>query len=506
MKSLIILLLFAYQLIAKDFRVASYNVENLFDLQRGGSEYSEYIPYTKHGWNKRAFNIKVNNIAQVICDMKPDIIGLQEIESDNSLKALQKALKRCGLNMPYRALADKKPTTVKNALLSKFRIVKKSEIEVSNRLKFRNILETIIDIDGRKLHIFVNHWMSKKAKESERVKSAKALVKRLKRVQKDCDYIILGDLNSDINEHKNFFRSRNNDTNGLTAINGVLKIESSKKNCKRVYDLWYDLPKFERWSHNFFGKKRALDHIIVSCALFDRKNIDYKDKTFRVFKKSYLFNTDGSINRWRVYRKKHLHSGYSDHLPIYADFTTKMDYKKLNISEYKEMDKKLKVIHVSDLYSMSLGLKNVTIPEAVVIYKKPPFAILKEPNNRAILVYKDVNSLKYSHKYKILVKDIYEYRGLREITKLKVLKDFGKRHINHLLLKNFNDLNKKEYVNEVVEKITGKYKDGYLHYKNGKKIKIYFKNSKLTPANNKTITLKHIRIGLYKNRPELVVE
>jgi len=506
MKNLIVLLILTFQLVAKDFRVASYNVENLFDLQRSGSEYSEYIPYTKHGWNKRAFNTKVNNIAQVICDMKPDIIGLQEIESDNSLKALQKALKRCGLNMPYRALANKKLSTVKTALLSKFRIVSKKEIEVSSKLKYRSILETIIDINGRKLYIFVNHWMSKKAKESERVKSARALVKRLKRLPKDSDYIILGDLNSDINEYKNILHSKNNDTNGLTAINGVLRIENDKKECKKIYDLWYDLPKYDRWSHNFFGKKRALDHIIISCALFDNKNIGYKDRSFKVFKKAYLFNRDGTINRWRIYHKRHLNSGYSDHLPIYADFTTKLDFSNINIEEYKKNSEANNIAHISDLYSMQLGWKNITIPEAVVIYKKLSFAILKEPNNRAILVYKDVNSLKYSHKYKILVKDLYEYRGLREITKLKVLKDFGKRHINHLLLKNFKTLNKKEYINEVIEKITGKYRDGYLYYKNGKKIKIYFKNSELIPANNKTITLKHIRIGLYKNRPELVVE
>jgi len=66
MKNLIVLLILTCQLVAKDFRVASYNVENLFDLQRSGSEYSEYIPYTKYGWNKRAFSIKVNNIAHAI--------------------------------------------------------------------------------------------------------------------------------------------------------------------------------------------------------------------------------------------------------------------------------------------------------------------------------------------------------------------------------------------------------------------------------------------------------
>jgi len=521
MKNLIVLLILTCQLIAKDFRVASYNVENLFDLQRSGSEYSEYIPYTKYGWNKRAFSIKVNNIAQVICDMKPDIIGLQEIESDNSLKALQKALKRCGLNMPYRAIANKKPTTVKTALLSKFPIAKKREIDPDGRMRSRNILEVLLNADGRPLYIFVNHWKSRKGAESRRIRSAKALMKRLSRLPKNSDYILLGDFNSNWNEYKTILKTpRINDTNGVTGINHILKTIKDDKPITKFnirwpyhYDLWLELPPEKRWSHNFFGKKGALDHMLLSAGMFDNRGINYKDKSFHVFKPAYLIKRDGSIFRWQVAEKghgKHLNRGYSDHLPIYAEFTTnpfilKTKSKKVEVDNLTTKLEK-NVAHISDLYSMPLRWKNITIPEAVVIYKKPPYVILKEPNDRAILVYKNVNFLKYSHKYKVLIKDLHEYRGLREITKLKVLKDFGKRHINHLLLKNFKDLNKKEYINEVIEKITGKYRDGYLYYKNGKKIKIYFKNSELIPANNQTITLKHIRIGLYKNRPELVVE
>jgi endonuclease/exonuclease/phosphatase family metal-dependent hydrolase len=519
MKNLTLLLILACQLLATDIRVASYNVENLFDLQRDGSEYPEYIPYSKYGWDRRAFITKVNNIAQVICDMKPDIIGLQEIENDNALRALQLALKKCGLNLPYRAIANRKPTTVKTALLSKFPIVKKREIDPDGRLKTRNILETLIDVDGRKLYLFVNHWKLRSGVESRRVVSAKALMKRLLRLPKNSDYILLGDFNSNWNEYKTILRTpRLNDTHGITGINHILKTIKGDKPVTKFnirwpyhYDLWLELPPQKRWSHNFFGKKSPLDHIILPIGMFDNRGVNYKDRSFHVFKPAYLFKRDGTIYRWQIAKKgfsKHLNRGYSDHLPIYADFTTEpFVFKTKNVvTENRSNLLKERVAHISDLYSMPLGWKNITIPEAVVIYKKGPYAILKEPNDRAILVYKDIDSLKLYHKYKIVVKDLYEYKGLREITKLEVIKDFGKRYIKNLLLRDFNDLSKKEYINEVVEKITGKYKDGYLYYKRGKKIKIYYKNSSLVPQNYKTVTLKNVRIGLYKNSPELVVE
>lgn len=511
MKKFILLALLSSFLFAKEFRVASYNVENLFDLKRSGSEYTEYIPYTIYGWDNEAFTIKIKNIARVICDMKPDIIGLQEIESEISLKYLQKAVNECGWKLPYRAIADKKPTTIKTALLSKFPIIKKYEIDPDGTLKTRNILEVLINIDGKKLYLFVNHWKARSGGESRRIVSAKALMKRLMQLSKDSDYILLGDFNSNWNEYK---------TIGLTGINHILKTIKNEKPVSKYnitwpyhYDLWLELPPERRWSHNFFGKKSALDHIILPSGMFDKKGINYKDRSFHVFKPNYLFKRDGSIFRWQIAKKgygKHLNRGFSDHLPIFAEFSTKPFILKIKKTEEVEKniqrDLIFKEVHISKLYRMPLGWTNVTIPEAVVIYKRDLVAILKEPGNRAILVYKDINSLKYSHKYKVVVKDIYEYKGLREITKIKTVKDFGKINIDSLLLKYFNDLNKNEYINEVVAHITGKYRRGYLYYNGNKKIKIYYKNRKLRPSNGEIVTLKNIRIGLYKNKPELVVE
>jgi ribosome-associated toxin RatA of RatAB toxin-antitoxin module len=54
---------------ARTFKVVSYNVENLFDLNKDGTEYTEYIPNTGYGWTKNILDIKVANIAEVIKDL-----------------------------------------------------------------------------------------------------------------------------------------------------------------------------------------------------------------------------------------------------------------------------------------------------------------------------------------------------------------------------------------------------------------------------------------------------
>jgi len=43
------------------FLVASYNVENLFDLKEDQTEYNEYIPDNNYNWNRRTFDVSVKS-------------------------------------------------------------------------------------------------------------------------------------------------------------------------------------------------------------------------------------------------------------------------------------------------------------------------------------------------------------------------------------------------------------------------------------------------------------
>lgn len=333
MRFLAVLLLPLMLLAGETMRIATYNVENLFDLNRSGHEYAEYIPDTPWKWNAKTYRAKLRNIARVIADIRPDVIGLEEIESDQALRDLQTEIKRAGLYLPYRAIADAKQSSVKTALLSRFPIKVKREVKVTNAENTRNILEVQLDTEGGPVYIFVNHWKSKSGPESKRIVSAKALKQRLDALG-NVPYILVGDFNEDYDEKHLFVRKRKfNDTDGITGINDVLRTMIDEKGVDLArlrtcgdcaYNLWYELPGLQRWSHNFYGQKEALDHIIISPALADGKGWEYVPGSFARFHPDYLFDKKGALYRWqrsRTYPKHHTGKGFSDHLPVYADFT-----------------------------------------------------------------------------------------------------------------------------------------------------------------------------------------
>jgi len=333
MKLTILIFLLITSLFGADkLRVATYNVDNLFDLKKDGHEYKEYIPNTESRWNKRAYWVKRKNLTKVIKEIDADILALEEVESLQALKDLRATLKQDGLYYPYFKIADKKNTTVKVALLSKIPFVYTREIMVRYSYKYRNILEAKFKIGHEELYVFVNHWKSKSGSEKMRVVSAKALIKRIKDIGFDKNIIILGDFNSDYEEYKRFKRSRkHNDTNGYTGINDVLKTKYQTSRAKNTryeegsfYNLWYDTDKKNRYSYIYKGKKEALDSIIISQSLLKKRGLSYVEGSIKNLSKKYLFKKK-NIYRWQTTYgrvRKHKARGFSDHLPVMADFVS----------------------------------------------------------------------------------------------------------------------------------------------------------------------------------------
>lgn len=334
MKIVVLLLLFLSLVLGDtELKIASYNVENLFDLKKSGHEYKEYIPFTKSKWNKTSYKTKLQNISRVIKDIDADIIALQEIESAQALRDLKKTLKRAGVYYPYFKIADRKNTTIKVAFLSKIPFVYVKELRVTSSYRYRNILEAKFKINNKDLYLFINHWKAKSGPESQRIVSAKALLKRVKQLGFDKNIIALGDFNSDYEEYKRFKKQRRlNNTNGKTGINHILKTTKQQDKVSKTnyvensfYNLWYDVDEKDRFSYIFRGKKEALDNILVSQALLNRDNIYYKQDTIKSLKSSYLFKGK-RIYRWQTTRRQprvHKNKGYSDHLPIMANFIVK---------------------------------------------------------------------------------------------------------------------------------------------------------------------------------------
>ncbi|MDY6821263.1 MAG: endonuclease, partial [Deferribacterota bacterium] len=505
-KLLFILLniLIPLNLIATTFKVATYNVENLFDLYYNNREYPEYIPFTGFRWNEDTFHKKINNIAKVLCDLDADIVALQEIESPYVLNTLVKKINEKGCkNYKYKSIVDDNyKIPIRSAILSTFPIVESSDINIEG--DYRDILKVTVKINDAKLLIYVNHWPSKRYPESHRVYTARKLLEDLKNLKKGTDYIILGDFNSNYNEYLTFRYNRLfnklNNTKGITGINHILKTVEGGQLVDKFfiinrdypfyhYNLWLELPKHERYSYIFRNRKETPDNIILSPYLFDNKSISYIDRSFNVFKKSYLFK-DSEIFRWQRAKSGkawHLGKGYSDHLPIYANFNDKPFKLKQDFND-------IKTTNIKDLYKIKKAEFKAILKDCVIIYKNNYSCILKRKNDRAIYCYKCLDRFGLNGIYDILIHKLKNFHGLTEIVSATVINYKGKeKKISDYYLKCNKETDFNANINEVCSKVVGLYKDGYL-YIGEKKIKLYTKKH-IKLKNNKKILLKKVRIS-----------
>jgi len=489
-------------LFSQPIKIATYNVENLFDATFQGTEYKEYIP-GKHNWNKRMVEIKLNHTAEVICDLDADILGLQEIENNQIFQRLINKLDAVGCKYRYNAITEKKGAPIQVALLSRYPIKKQHDIQVSYSPKVRNILESEVDVKGHKLTLFVNHWKSKayKGYESKRIKYAKALQARIMKLARSREYIILGDFNSDYNAYLTL-DDKLNDTHGRTAFNDVLQTkvddvlvdEEDIQNAKQGvhYSLWNELAIGDRWSHKFYAKKSSLDQIVLPRKMFDGKGIDYVNNSFKVFKADYLFTKRGYINRWRYKNAKHMAKGYSDHLPVFAYFDTK--------PYLKEKSHKVGILTkpIEYLYQVEVLVGQVLLENVAVVLKRGRNAIVKQSvSGRGVMLYGCAGKLKEGYQYDLLVDGIKTYHGLKEVTHAYVIQKKNKVSLSNYYKHNKALLAHNLKQNEVIKTLKGVYSNRYLTI-DGQKFLIYFKKKKLTPKNGSQLKIDYAHLGYYK--------
>lgn len=499
------LFLFFNFLYAFEFKVATYNVENLFDLHYDGNEYKEYIPYTQAKWNKKNYTIKLNNTVKVINNLDADIIALQEIESQKVFNALQKKLP----HYTYSSFVKNQNSNIGLGVLSRYPIKMSEKIFVKNSRVNRPIQKVIVSIKNHELTLYNNHWPSKRQAENERVRYAFALKKAIDTLGSHEDYILLGDFNSNYNEYETIKLDKKlNTTRGLTGINHVLNSYENDKFItpltiqeyrKKVhYNPWLELSYEIRFSSKYRGQNTTPDSILLSSALFDNYAVSYKKKSFQQFKPSYLYN-NRKIKRWTMKNQytQHVGEGYSDHLPIFATFTTKKSKQlvSLKVAKYS----------ISQLYETINDLP-VTLKNVIVIFKNKNSAILKQENGRAIYAYNCAQELKLGHIYNLKITKIKEHYGLKEILAFETIDTYNKK-VNHKeLFVNATkiDLHNSQFQNEIITNLTGEYKNGYL-YTPTQKIKLYAKNKKLLPNNGENITIISGHLGFFKNKAQIII-
>ena len=518
MLKILFLVLLTLTLNANTFSIASYNVENFFDLNNDNDEYSEFIPNTKSNWNQNTFNIKVNNLVKVLSDIDADIIALQEVENRELMQLLLKKLP----NYHYFSFIKYPDSAIGVGFLSKIKIKENRQLDVKFTTKvYRPILETTFIYENVEFKVFNNHWPSKAVGESYRVKYAKDLQERITALPKDYDYILVGDFNSDYNEMQTFKTNQKlNNSLGITGINHILNTvindnfityDDILKSEKRVhYNLWLEMPTNERFSSKFRNQNNTPDNILIPAALFDTKKVSYVLNSFMVFKPEYLYENN-IVKRWQMseerFNKTHRGSGYSDHLPIYAKFS--VDEKDTNILKKQEVksQKKEETANISDLYKKEKLSQDVILEKVVVIYKDEEKAIIKKANDRAIFIFSNAKELKLGYEYNLQIKQISNYYGLKEIKEFAILDEVEKvEDYKSLFLNAENiDIFDFKYENEVITNIKGVVKNSKLYLDENKYIKIYSNKRNILPKNGEKITILTGHLASYKGNMQIIL-
>ena len=242
----------------------------------------------------------------------PEIVSMQELESANNSPELfikngilSLELRKLGYNYHYLGVQEQdNPVALTTGFISKYPL-KNSSIKFNTSvLEFKNfsgrdkktahyttrdIQFATLKLGSNRLLLFNNHWRSQGCGSLSscefslqvRIANAKLLLRKIEEQIKHSpltDIIMLGDFNCDY-------------TDRPLKVFGNLGNESltqTKNRDYNFYNLWYDTQKDNRWTYIFRGKKEALDNIIISKALNEKKAIYYKHSSISSFKPAYL--------------------------------------------------------------------------------------------------------------------------------------------------------------------------------------------------------------------------
>ena len=464
MRALFALVFAVLMAFASEISIATYNVQNLFDCKDDGSEYPDFKSSTSK-WDCEAASSKLKRTRQVIDAIDTDIIALEEVENEQVLKALVN-----GSEYKFIAFSKAKNSPVGLALVSKIKPSGSEIFEVPN-VKTRNILKVVFDVEGKKFSVFVNHFPAYKNGINMQKKAERTLRAALGNEQ---NAIILGDFNSPYGQKSIL--------NDIIATRGF-------------YDLYSFLAPKDRYSHAVHGKKRAIDHVLLSPSFMANGDLSYAHGSFEVFKPSFMVDEHG-------FAKSDL---YSDHFALKFKISTKPSPAKsgmfaneiLKKEAKKVEDQNYKKANIETLFEYPEALPALVERAVVILKDKHGFIISK--NRRGIYVYDPKNSVGVGDELDILIRRVKFYKEALEVSSYEIINEHGAKEVSENLL----DSSKLSIARsgDVFAKISGRLERGYLHTPYGK-IRVYSKKK----LKDGEYSFKNARVKIYKRENQIVVE
>jgi len=310
--------------------IGFYNLENLFDtIEDPDINDEDFLPDGNYKYNTYVYNDKLKNLSQVISEMATEItpdgvvlLGVSEIENKSVLIDLVKHsnIAKRNYQIVHYDSPDERGIDVALLYNPKYFTVLESKnlyVQLPDRDGEVNYTRDVLWVKGtllgEEMHVFVNHWPSRRGGEAKssplRELAAAVAKKKIDEIlakNKNAKIVLMGDLNDD------------------PVNNSVKKVIGAKGNIAQVkkgemYNPWMSMYKNGTGTLAYRDAWNLFDQIIISSGISDEKTNGFRFYKAKIFSKPYMFNTDGKYKGYpkRAYSWGKYVGGYSDHLPTY---------------------------------------------------------------------------------------------------------------------------------------------------------------------------------------------
>lgn len=303
------------------YSVCFYNLENLFDTENNHDTLDDdFTPKGIKKWSLKRYKRKLYKLAKTISELGNDstdnfpvLIGVAEVENEKVVQDLIDAEPLRDVNYDFIHYDSPDERGIDTAL-----IYHKDYFEVLHSVP---ITLMVFEIDGRRdttrdilyvkgklnqevVHLFVNHWPSRRDGHEEtsykRVKAAETILEFMTGIELDEEnpnYIIMGDFNDG------------------PSSDSIKTLMQSKK----LYNPMEKLLTPDRGSANYKRSWMLFDQIMVSHNFFNYEKGTHSFAHANIFDEGYLTEFKGKYKGtpYRTYAGRKYIGGYSDHFPVY---------------------------------------------------------------------------------------------------------------------------------------------------------------------------------------------
>lgn len=308
---------------SKNFTLAFYNIENLFDIENDPlTSDDDFLPTSVKRWTPRRYENKLRKLGTVISKIgdestkyAPDILGVAEAENKKVLSDLvrSKNLIKEAYSYVHYDSSDERGIDVALLYKSEFFTVTNSEtfsVYLQTDEGERDYTRDILLVQGKlmdeEISILVNHWSSRREGENETEykrlaasNKVKSIINTIEAEDSNAKIIVMGDFND------------NPDNKSITQL---------EEDCG-MYNPFKTVWSYDKGSLNHAFQWNLFDQILIFQNFFDSKNSDLEFKKADVYNSKNLTQYHGKYKGqpFRTYVGKKYKGGYSDHFPVFIE-------------------------------------------------------------------------------------------------------------------------------------------------------------------------------------------